>query len=171
MEILAIRLPKFLQPKFFLPVFLLPMVLSAGCQSSATKADRSADPVPADSVSSDPVSGRPGPASLETDDPAPSWVGKVWVSASDTDLPGKMRIFLADGTLVMDSCWETYRLAKWEAVSEGVVRWEEDSAEIQASLEIVDSEELRIRLTLREETVEERYRAASVPYVCPDMER
>ncbi|MFT0859968.1 hypothetical protein [Ancylobacter sp. G4_0304] len=43
-------------------------------------------------------------------------VGRVWVEQKPGNgLPGVMRIFLADGTLVMDSCWETYTLRNGSA--------------------------------------------------------
>ena len=44
----------------------------------------------------------------------PGFVGKVWVSPDASAPRGTLRIFLSDGTLVIDSCWETYRLARWE---------------------------------------------------------
>lgn len=101
----------------------------------------------------------------------PSFVGKTWVSTTSPDLPGVMRIFLADGTLVMDSCWETYRLAKWRMASGNELVWEEDGQEIRAGVES-GGEELVLRLHLVDGTIkEERYRPASVPYLCPDMKR
>src|SRR5690606_3675735 len=39
---------------------------------------------------------------------------RVWVKEDDGGLPGVMRIFLSDGTLVQDSCWETHRLSEWK---------------------------------------------------------
>ena len=44
-------------------------------------------------------------------------VGRVWVRSDSTGLPGVMRVFLSDSTLIMDSCWETYRLARWQISS------------------------------------------------------
>jgi hypothetical protein len=43
----------------------------------------------------------------------PPFVGKTWMSSDSSAAPGTIRIFLPDGTLVMDSCGETYRLARW----------------------------------------------------------
>ena len=100
-----------------------------------------------------------------------SWVNRVWIRSDDDRLPGQMRIFLADGTLVMDSCWETFRLSRWEAVSDSSVVWTEDNAEIEATLTTPVADELEVRLELVGDTVTERYRAATVPYVCPDMPR
>src|SRR5829696_5399194 len=89
----------------------------------------------------------------------PSFTGKVWVSTSSPDLPGVMRIFLTDGTLVMDSCWETYRLAKWRMASATELVWEEDGQEIRADIVESGDQELVLRLHLvGGSTREERYR-------------
>jgi hypothetical protein len=98
----------------------------------------------------------------------PAFVGTTWLSVDPAAPRGTIRIFLADGTLVMDSCFETYRLARWESLGGGRVAWQEDTARIEA--EVVDSTpgELRLRLRLTQEIREERYRAAPVPFVCPD---
>jgi hypothetical protein len=95
----------------------------------------------------------------------------VWIQTG-SDLPGVMRIFLADGTLVMGSCWETYRLAQWRQVSEGALVIVEDGQEIPAEVLDAPANELRLRLTLvGGEKKDEAYRTAPVPYVCPDMPR
>ena len=102
---------------------------------------------------------------------APSFTGKVWVQ-TDSDLPGVMRVFFADGTLVMDSCWETYRLAQWRQVSEGSLVIVEDGQEIPTEILDAPANELRLRLTLvGGEKKDETYRPAKVPFVCPDMPR
>src|SRR5690606_14858731 len=62
-------------------------------------------------------------------------LNRVWVrSDDDSGLPGAMQIFLSDGTLVSDSCWETYRLSKWQQVSETEISWEEDGMTINADI-------------------------------------
>lgn len=104
----------------------------------------------------------PGHASGLTD--------RVWVKAESGDnLPGVMRIFLSDGTLVMDSCWETHRLSPWTQVSDTAIRWNEDGIDINAEVVAVSERELVLKLALGNETVEERYQPATVPYLCPDM--
>ncbi len=82
-----------------------------------------------------------------------------------------MRIFLADGTLVMDSCWETYRLATWRWESDRVLVWQEDAMEVRAEVVQVGPEDLVLRLALAGGSQDEHYRAAAVPYLCPDMKR
>ena len=96
---------------------------------------------------------------------------RVWARSDSTALPGVMRIFLSDGTLLMDSCWETYRLCPWRMESDGTLLWQEDAAEIRAAIVRVDAGDLVLRLHLVSGDQEEHYRLASVPYVCPDMKR
>jgi hypothetical protein len=98
-------------------------------------------------------------------------LNKVWVrSDADEALPGPMQIFLADGTLVSDSCWETYRLSKWQQVSPSAISWDEDGVTISADIASVSSNELVLNLKLGSEVQEQRFVSANVPYVCPDME-
>ncbi len=99
------------------------------------------------------------------------WVNRLWINNSENNRPGDLRIFLANGMLVMDSCWETYRLAKWERRSDSVVVWREDTAEVEAHLKMVGPKELEMRLMLVGDTLTERYQEADVPYVCPEMAR
>lgn len=82
-----------------------------------------------------------------------------------------MRIFLADGILVSDSCWETYRLSRWSREAQDRIRWEEDGQPIQARILSLSEDELRLQLALVSGSEEKRYKAAQVPFVCPDMPR
>ena len=97
-----------------------------------------------------------------------SFSNRVWVKADD-ERPGVMRIFLSDGTLVQDSCWETHRLSQWQMTSDTSVTWNEDGTDIVAEIVSVSSSDLVLDLQLGSETMEERYTAAAVPFVCPDM--
>ena len=90
-------------------------------------------------------------------------------SEADDALPGPMQIFLADGTLVSDSCWETYRLSKWQQVSDTAISWDEDGMTINADIASLSDSELVLNLKLGSETQEQRFVSATVPYVCPDM--
>jgi hypothetical protein len=98
-----------------------------------------------------------------------SFTNRVWVKEDSGDLPGVMRIFLSDGTLVQDSCWETHRLSEWKMTSDTGVTWNEDGMDISADIVSVSSSNLVLSLKLGAEAVEERYTAADVPYVCPDI--
>jgi len=97
-----------------------------------------------------------------------SFSNRVWVRADSGDLPGVIRIFLSDGTLVQDSCWETHRLSQWQMTSETGFTWNEDGTDIAAEIVSVSASDLVLSVTLGNEAVEERYTAADVPYVCPD---
>ncbi|MCZ4345824.1 hypothetical protein [Devosia neptuniae] len=99
-------------------------------------------------------------------------LNKVWVrSDADPSLPGPMQIFLADGTLVSDSCWETYRLSTWQQVSDSAISWNEDGMTINADIASLTESELVLSLKLGNDVTEQRFITADVPYVCPDMEK
>jgi len=105
----------------------------------------------------------------EGDAPAKrSFTNRVWVKESGEELPGVIRIFLSDGTLVQDSCWETHRLSPWKMTSDTSVSWNEDGTDIAADIVSVSSSSLVLNVKLGSDTVEERYTAADVPSVCPD---
>jgi hypothetical protein len=114
-----------------------------------------------------------------TDAPAPApdaggrpgqLTNRVWVSAANSP-PGGMLIFMSDGTLLQDSCWETYRLSQWRLQPGQRIVWQEDTEEISATIEVLTATELTLRLALRSGPLEQSYVAAAVPYVCPDMPR
>lgn len=129
-------------------------------------------PDPNAAPADNPETASPAAASAPSASRALPFTDKVWVRSDSTELPGVMRVFLSDGTLVMDSCWETHRLAKWRALPAGAIAWDEDGAEIKASVVEASDAVLVLRLALvGGETTEERYRKAEVPYVCPDMPR
>jgi hypothetical protein len=98
-------------------------------------------------------------------------VDRVWARTDSTGLPGVMRIFLKDGTLVMDSCWETYQLATWQAESDSVVVWQEGGAGLRASILQLGPDTLVLRVALANGSQDEHYRPATVPWICPDMRR
>ena len=97
-------------------------------------------------------------------------LNKVWIRAdAEASQPGPMQIFLGDGTLVSDSCWETYRLSKWQQVSDSAISWDEDGMTINADIASVSATELVLNLKLGSEVQEQRFVTAAAPYVCPDM--
>jgi len=99
-------------------------------------------------------------------------LNKVWIRAdADQALPGPMQIFLADGTLVTDSCWETYRLSKWQQVSDSAISWDEDGMTINADIASLTDTELVLNLKLGGDMLEQRFTTTDVPYVCPDMKK
>jgi hypothetical protein len=134
-------------------LWLGPM-LAVGVAVAATSCTRTAPP---------PDTASPGarPAQL---------TNRIWIGAVGNP-PGAMLIFLSDGTLVQDSCWETYRLSRWRALGGDALQWEEDTVEIDATIVALDGAELTLRLDLPDGALEQAYVAATVPYVCPDMPR
>jgi hypothetical protein len=99
-------------------------------------------------------------------------LNRVWVQPeADSGLPGSMHIFLADGTLVSDSCWETYRLSRWQQVSETEISWDEDGMTITADITSLTPDELVLNLKLIGGDQELRMAPAEVPYLCPEMTR
>ena len=76
-------------------------------------------------------------------------VGKVWVATDSSAAPGTLRIFLANGTMVMDSCGETYRLSAWKRLDNRHVEWTEDGAYIRAEVAALTSDRMRLTLQLK----------------------
>lgn len=97
-----------------------------------------------------------------------AFIGKVWVAAMPGAALGTILIFLPDGTLLMDSCFETFRLSKWGLAGEHV-RWVEDTIPVEAEVAVHGKDELRLKVVGRDE--QQVYISASVPYVCPDLPR
>ena len=109
---------------------------------------------------------------IEDEDSDNQLLNTVWVrDQDDSASPGSMQIFLSDGTLVTDSCWETYRLSKWQQVSETSISWEEDGMTINADISSLTADELVLSLKLGSDVHEQRFVPATVPTVCPDMPR
>jgi hypothetical protein len=102
-----------------------------------------------------------------SDDDGDELTDRVWVKVgAETDLPGIIKIFLSDGTLVQDSCWETHRLSGWTRAGDNAVSWNEDGMDIKADIVTLTADELILRIAGMDE---ERYTPATVPYVCPDI--
>jgi hypothetical protein len=110
------------------------------------------------------------PAESDTsDDFETDFTNRVWTQEESEERPGVLRIFLSDGTLVSDSCWETHRLSEWKQVSAGKISWNEDGRDIDVDILTLTPGELVLKLNLAGGAVEERYIAATAPYLCPDM--
>jgi hypothetical protein len=118
------------------------------------------------------------PAQTGTAAPSPSTTesrltGKVWlVTAPAGRAPGSLYIFLTDGTLMMASCAETYRLATWQLQGDDRLLVTEDPT-TSYIVRVVDlgGRDLRLRLELVGENVDLELRAADAPIVCPDLPR
>ncbi|MEO7224082.1 MAG: hypothetical protein ABIY37_16565 [Devosia sp.] len=113
--------------------------------------------------------GPPATESSADSDDADDLTDRVWVRAGDeAALPGVIKIFLSDGTLVQDSCWETHRLSAWQKAGANAVSWNEDGMEIRADIVTLSADELVLKIAGMDA---ERYTPAIVPYVCPDIPR
>lgn len=113
-----------------------------------------------------PAMEAPSPAS----DSPPELTGTLWIRTDPSAPVGEMRAFLPDGTLLMDSCWETYRLIRWSQSGQ-TLTWDEEGMEIQAEIVSLSDQELHLRLNLVDGPKDERYQPATVPFTCPDMPR
>ena len=111
------------------------------------------------------------PAGDQTESPTARLVNKVWkVTAPAGRARGSFYIFLSDGTLVMTSCVETYRLATWRSDAAGRIAIAEDEAvRYEAEILELQDRQARLRLGLRNEDVELSLQTADAPYVCPDL--
>lgn len=138
---------------------ILVFALLAGCQASPSLAPR------ANEAANVPASAH---ASFDN---RSALTGKVWVRTNSTGLPGDFRLFLANRTLLIDSCWETYRLAHWTMTSDSTLRWREGHAAITADVISLTDKQLVLQLNLTSGPEIQRFTAASVPYLCPDMPR
>jgi hypothetical protein len=96
---------------------------------------------------------------------------RVWVTTDADAAPGTLRAFLSDGTLVMTSCGETYRLAPWRWVEDARLVWEEDGAVLRGEVVIAERRTLVLAVEAGGETLTRSYRAAAPPEVCPDLPR
>ena len=115
----------------------------------------------------------PAPSIAATDLAAGPLVSTVWRITSPTGRPlGSFYIFLPNGTLVMTSCVETYRLATWRAESTDRLTIVEDPpVQYTADIQALSENRLNLRLNLRSEQVDLTLEAAQAPFVCPDLLR
>lgn len=95
-----------------------------------------------------------------------AFIGKVWIATTSGHALGEMLVFLPDRSLLMDSCFETYRISGW-GVAGSNIRWLEDSIPIEASVSLPSAQELSLHIVGQERA--KTYVSASVPYVCPEM--
>lgn len=123
-----------------------------------------------------PAAPPPPPASTaqssDTDElgqPAdPRFIGRIWVSTTPGHSRGTLMIFLQDRSLLMDSCFETYRISKWGAEGDRI-RWIEDTIPIEGVISMPNENELRLQIAGQDRV--QSFVVATVPTVCPDMPR
>ena len=118
-----------------------------------------------------PVNAPPPPVAA-TDRAAGPLVNTVWRITSANRAPGTLFVFLSNGTLVMTSCVEVYRLATWRAETTDRLTIVEDIAvQYTADIRALSQDSLSLRLNLKTEQVDLTLEAAKAPFVCPDLPR
>ena len=81
-------------------------------------------------------------------------------------------MFLSNGTLIMTSCVETYRLAQWTLEPPASLTITEDPiTRYGADIVRIDERSLALQLKLRAENVDLTLDLVDTPYVCPDLRR
>jgi len=99
-------------------------------------------------------------------------LNKVWRVTAPTGKPlGSMYLFLPDGTLLMTSCVETYRLAKWSANADGTLTITEDAATTYRATYQAADRTAKLTFALKNEQLSVDLRVAETPFVCPDLRR
>lgn len=101
-------------------------------------------------------------------------INRVWRVSSEGRPPGSMYIFLTDGSLLMTSCVETYRLATWRGgdTPGSITITEDANTRYEATIRIDDERSAQMTLHLRGgERVDLSLTVATVPDVCPDLPR
>jgi hypothetical protein len=108
-----------------------------------------------------PGSGNKGMAEMVED--------RVWID-TDPDAPlGTLRAFLSDGTLVMTSCVETWRLAPWRWVEEATLVWEEDGRNLRGEVAMAGRDQMALVIDPGGANLSRSFRAARAPVICPDL--
>ena len=108
-----------------------------------------------------------GAAAAERDEPAnPAFIGRIWRSSTSGQPLGSIMIFLPDRTLLMDSCFETFRVSKW-GVAGNHIRWLEDTIPIEAEVITPGPNELTLRIAGQDR--DQTYIAMTDAWTCPDM--
>jgi len=97
----------------------------------------------------------------------------IWELTSPEGRPPRsIYVFLPDGSLLMTSCVETYRIASWTPSEGGQIEIREDGQTryLATITELTDST-LRLKLNLISEEIELGFRKAEPQTVCPDLPR
>ena len=97
---------------------------------------------------------------------------RLWVENKPANgLPGVMIAFLSDGTLLQDSCWETYTVSKWKQTSPKTLSWDENGTKIDADITSLTKNTLVLKLGAGRDRTEHSYSPVKAPYLCPDMKK
>lgn len=132
----------------------------AGCGKSEAPVQTAPPPPPASTATAgDEDLGQPAD---------PRFIGKIWVSTTRGHSRGTIMVFLPDRSVLMASCSEPYRISRWGADGDQI-RWAEEAIPIQATLSMLDENNLTLQLTGQDRV--QTYIRAAAPFVCPDTSR
>jgi len=97
----------------------------------------------------------------------------VWELHSPAGRPPRsIYVFLPDGSLLMSSCVETYRIASWMLNDAGQVEIREDAqTRYLATITELTEATLKLKLNLISEEIELGFRKTEPQTVCPDLRR
>lgn len=123
--------------------------------------------------------GRPSevPAALPPPVPAPAAIpaaasdpltAQLWLREDPGAAPGELLAFLPGGSLLVTSCGETYRQARWQREG-ATLRWDEDGEPIRARVISVGEAALQLEFELRGGPEPRRYRASQESRACPEL--
>lgn len=97
---------------------------------------------------------------------------RLWMQTMpENGLPGVMMTFLSNGTLLQDSCWETYTLSNWKAPGAQKIMWTENGMPVFADIVSVSTVELVLDVGTGEAKLQRIFQAAKTPFDCPDMKK
>jgi hypothetical protein len=97
----------------------------------------------------------------------PAFVGSVWVSTTPGKARGSIMVFLPNKTMLIDSCFEGFRVVDWGVIDANRIRWREDTVPIEAEYSQLSPDVLQLKPVGTNES--NSYVRATVPYVCPEM--
>lgn len=148
-----------------LPALLFLLMLAA-CSRPAEEPPASSPPPVATAPAPAP---QPEPAS----DTRRQLLSHIWELTSPAGRPPRsIYVFLPDGSLLITSCVETYRIASWKLDAGKQIEISEDAQTryMAAITELTDST-LKLKLNLISEEIELGFRKAEPQTVCPDLPR
>jgi hypothetical protein len=97
----------------------------------------------------------------------PGLVNRLWQKIDGDDgQRSKVRIFLADGTLVVDDSWEAHRLSAWKLQGSDRLTWNEDGKDVSARIASLTDDRLTLVFDQRGKQVAENYTAAPIGPAC-----
>jgi hypothetical protein len=135
-------------------------VLATGCVRSNDAAAPSAEAVEAPSALP--------PANVAAR-PAASIENVIWFQEGADAPLGAIEVFASDGALLFDSCYETFRIARWRRIDDDAIAWVEDAAEITADILEVTASSLTLTLHLKNETITRVFSRRDGEYLCPSI--